>query len=416
MITILKKFIVKALLAVFVFLHPASSLSGITVSISPISDELKTQTGAEKSLTKSTEIAKIHSIAKVRRTSQYFDGYLQIVSITATTTPLGTGMVQVLARAWDSNNQQIGFGPDGSVDVEMFQIVNPPVLVPDPNGKVVRSWTDEVSGEQETRTYREDLTEALLQSLDHTIKVKKQKFSDKNIVFGRIGHTTTTVYPDADTETTSVDGEIRNLEDPINSSWATIHDASAGSSANSNGGTIRVNLSIGSVQALPFEDLWRIITLFDSSPTPDTEIISAVTYSLYLSSKAKSISASYDLRVVTSTPASNTDVVTGDFDQLGTVAQATDKTYAGLTASAYNDWAFNATGIGNVSKTGVSPFGARLATDADNTEPTWESGNPNQQLNFASADTAGTTSDPKLVIESSTPVTYKSGLKVIIIQ
>ena len=49
------------------------------------------------------------------------------------------GGVEVFARAW-REGQQLGFGTDGSVEIERFRIFNPPVLVPDPNGEIVREW------------------------------------------------------------------------------------------------------------------------------------------------------------------------------------------------------------------------------------------------------------------------------------
>src|SRR3990167_1069334 len=40
-----------------------------------------------------------------------------------------------------------GFGADGSVEIERFRIYNPPILVDDPNGTIIREWTDEITKE-----------------------------------------------------------------------------------------------------------------------------------------------------------------------------------------------------------------------------------------------------------------------------
>jgi hypothetical protein len=76
-------------------------------------------------------------------------------------------------------------------------------------------------------------------------------------------------------------------------------------------------------------------------------------------------------------------------------------TYANWSTSAYNDFTFNATGIGNVSKTGFSKFGVRNPNyDVANTPPTWSSGVTSHMQCYFS-DEAGTTSDPKLVVTYS---------------
>ena len=51
------------------------------------------------------------------------------------------GGIEVFARAW-KGAQQVGFGNDGTVEIERFRIFNPPVLVPDQNGAIVRESKD----------------------------------------------------------------------------------------------------------------------------------------------------------------------------------------------------------------------------------------------------------------------------------
>src|SRR3989344_2016473 len=41
------------------------------------------------------------------------------------------GGIEILARAW-KDGKQLGFGKDGSVEIERFKIFNPPILVDDP--------------------------------------------------------------------------------------------------------------------------------------------------------------------------------------------------------------------------------------------------------------------------------------------
>src|SRR5262249_50264514 len=133
----------------------------------------------------------------------------QIVSVS----PIDGG-VEVHARAWDKNGQ-IGFGPDGTVDIERFLIYNPPILVPDPTGTVQRVHTNPLTGVETIGRYREDAREALMQTLEDIIRVKQQKFGSEQIIVGKVGSTTSTFYPDKNQESSSVDGEVfDNLGNP----------------------------------------------------------------------------------------------------------------------------------------------------------------------------------------------------------
>jgi len=67
------------------------------------------------------------------------------------------------------------------------------------------------------------------------------------------------------------------------------------------------------------------------------------------------------------------------------------------TAGTYNDFTLNANGISNISKTGITYFGARDSLDTANTTPTG-----NNNWNFNSSNGAGTTTDPKLVVTYTT--------------
>ena len=120
--------------------------------------------------------------------------------------------------------------------------------------------------------------------------------------------------------------------------------------------------------------LRRVITLFDtSSLTADATITAGVnTWGLYVVSVADNFVQT--IRMVTTTPASNTALVNADYAQAASsdVTQTTaEKTLASMTTSAYNDLTLNSTGDGNISKTGITKFGARYLSDINNTQPTW---------------------------------------------
>ena len=53
------------------------------------------------------------------------DYHIEVQSITQI--PEG---VRIFARAWQGS-EPVGFGTDGSVEIERFNFINPPVMVPD---------------------------------------------------------------------------------------------------------------------------------------------------------------------------------------------------------------------------------------------------------------------------------------------
>lgn len=178
------------------------------------------------------------------------------------------GGVEIFARAW-KNDKQLGFGKDGSVEIERFRIFNPPILVDDPNGNIIREWKDSVTGELKQRKLREDPAEAIRQVIADNAKLVGKE--DTNIIKGKIGNTTSTFYPDANPETTSVDGFVSTGNiDP--STWTTMRNHSGGSFSDSG-----VDDIIAFIRTSTSTNLWRqeyrAITGFDTSSIPDTDTI-----------------------------------------------------------------------------------------------------------------------------------------------
>ena len=184
-----------------------------------------------------------------------------------------------------------------------------------------------------------------------------------------LGFDTLTVYPDEDPESTSVDGYVYHQE--IAASWATIV-AGAGTTAND---TISVGDYVIQYTNWDGQGSWQFIKrgifLFDTSALTSGATISAAVMSLYGTGKTDESSTTPDINIYTSNPASNTAVVAGDYNSLGSVAQCDSViTYANWGTSGYNNFTLNSTGRGNVSKTSISKFGARNANyDVANSEP-----------------------------------------------
>ena len=101
-------------------------------------------------------------------------------------------------------------------------------------------------------------------------------------------------------------------------------------------------------------------------------------------------------------PASNTAIVAGDHDvtKWTMIRQTTGVSQASWSTTNYNDFPLIAAGLANISKTGISKFGTVSNYDLDNTAPTCIA-NQNDTLDYKTADTALTTSDPKLTVTFS---------------
>jgi len=204
---------------------------------------------------------------------------------------------------------------------------------------------------------------------------------------------TLTFNPNADPETTSVDGDIFR---GTTESWAAKREATDGTTVNPSATTNWVGYLAGGASP-NWANMIRSIFLFDTSSLPDNAEVNVSGTKIRLFVGTNDTTFDYGgVRIVTSTPASNTDVVIGDFDQIGTVAQATDIVMASLTVSAYNDFNFNATGVANISLTGVSKFGTRGVKDADNAEPAYPGDGIDAGCNVNSADNAA--NKPELTV------------------
>lgn len=215
------------------------------------------------------------------------------------------------------------------------------------------------------------------------------------------GFATLTVYPDANPESVTVDGNVGRQA--VNETWGTIR-IGAGNVRDDTSTDSYLLRIVASATTNQFAELWRAIFLFDTSALTAPASISAAVMSLRGTLKADALSTTPDVDIYTSTPGSNTGLANSDYAQIGTTSQTgSAKTYASFSDAAYNDFTFDATGRGNVSKTGVSKFGARNANrDVANSAPSWVSGQTSQLWCYY-ADRTGTTEDPKLVVTYTIP-------------
>lgn len=215
-----------------------------------------------------------------------------------------------------------------------------------------------------------------------------------------------TFYPDADPETSSVDGRVAQAN--VSLTWAEIVAAAGTHSYDSVAQANSICIRADSVTN-KWNQNTRGIFLFDTSGLPDNANISAATLSIYGSNKTDALTITPDVNVYSSNPASNTALVPGDYACLGSTAFSSATTYANWSTTGYNDFALNSSGIAQISKTGVSKFGLRNANyDASGTAPAWsDSGLPMSTLqNYYTEQ--GTNYKPKLVVTYTAGVTEKT--------
>ena len=346
---------------------------------------IESKTVAEKSAIKSREIAKKEMRGEYQNSK--YGVRVEIIGKVNEININGQTGVEVFARAW-RGTKQLGFGKDGSVEIERFRIFNPPILVTDDNGDVVRDYTDRIEHRLIRSRFREDPIEAIRQDIAHTVSVVGKE--NTKIVVGKVGNTTSTFYP------------VAGANSPVD---VYCERASATSYADTRNGTgttcsatdTNLYFTQNEVDAGTYI-INRDIILFNTS-TINTDTIDSATLSFYrptagIENDSGGISAS----IVSSAPASNNAIVTADYEiaNWGTTKFATDKTQSDFTLDAYSDFTLNSDGLNNINKTGISKFGQRPAQDLANTTPTVRS-----YMAVSSADVADTPQDPKLVVVHS---------------
>ena len=347
---------------------------GESIATTTIASLLENKTSDEKFNIKATEIAKLDFKGKFKEKIYGVD--IEILSLVK----IDDG-VQIMARAW-KNDKQLGFGADGSVDIERFRIFNPPIMVDNINGTVIREYL--VEGINKQRKLKEDPFEAILQSLAHTIKLVGKENS--KIELGKVGNTTDTFYPAAGANS-PVDGRV-NYD---TGAWATIHNAASSAGADATNETQFFGLA--RKEGINYA-IYRSIFCFNTAAIGTDEISSAV-LSIFENTNDAAIE-NHDATtadIVASAPATTDNIVVGDYSTLGTTVLGTIA-LASIATNQYNNFTLNANGITNINKAGVSKFGGRIGRDTIDSTPT----DANHMYIFF-ADKAGTTNDPKLVVE-----------------
>ncbi len=220
--------------------------------------------------------------------------------------------------------------------------------------------------------------------------------------------TTYTFYPNADPETTSVDGFTEHI-DIGGLSWANIIAGGGTHSFDSTTGEGIPMFSISSVGGVDdWGELGRVAYLFNTSSIPDDYIISSATLSIYVTAKSDPENWQPDLNVYTVNPASNTQLVPADHSTFGSTPLSTALSYGGLTILSWNSFGLNATGVAGVSKTGITKLGLRNANyDVAGVSPVWVA-NKSASISARLSDFGGGFA-PQLVVVATPPPSAAGG-------
>ena len=228
--------------------------------------------------------------------------------------------------------------------------------------------------------------------------------------------TVTSFYPDAHTESTSVDGYVKRYNGEDVSAWDTFHDNTAGnlfdddqglSEGGEDIGTIRTNVGASNNIGIA-----RNFFLFDTSGLDSSNKITSATLSIYVQGNGEDSSAGgsasisgtavADWTVVQTNPSDNVSLELDDWNNCGDVddpTEGTDTAFepgADWTNSQYNDIVLNAYGLGWIETDGITKLGIRSQDDC--TDDVIASQKHANGKRYYGSEQSGTSNDPKLSV------------------
>lgn len=210
-------------------------------------------------------------------------------------------------------------------------------------------------------------------------------------------------FPDAHPETDSVDGGAAAVYTPgqpvVGATWDTAHD-SPGTEA-----TVSDSNSIGDTMIRAYSvtdkyDIWRRqIVVFNNPGLSAGDTITAVTVQWANVSVDNDFGGSVTLD--TAAPASNTEIVAGDYNSFGGVKQTDTDLVLGSMSTGLNNLntiTLNATGRGNTPKGAVSKWMWRIVSDFDDSPVTWASGEQDQSRMYTADEAESGDQRPRINI------------------
>jgi len=312
-------------------------------------------------------------------------------SIEITDTKIIPNGIEVFARVFQDGNQ-IGFGSDGTVDIERFQFINPNVLIKDDGGSLLIPTYDD-KGKVQLKSASVDPKEYILRRLEHVFSIKKEFYpQSEKIVSGKIGNTTTIVDYEYNT---GANGSTQVVADAkatyILAQGAATGDAVYTIGTNGTHNFLHNSLSGGSYYVRKGD------LVFDTSAIPDTDEISSAILTIFSATTGGSNTDGDTLVLLDNTNNANIQnpMATEDFNDF------TSTSIGSLAMTSLNNIGANVsitlTDYDVISKTAYSRIGLRFQKEISNTTPT------GSNILRISTGTAG--DDPFLTIEHAAPAT-----------
>lgn len=215
---------------------------------------------------------------------------------------------------------------------------------------------------------------------------------------------TSTFRPDPNPETSSVDGSISASNTDSSQSCFFFN----GDVVSDAGTTLVVNIvSVANDNFPPgpgLEDdvtctVNRTFLTFNTASLPDNATITAADVDLHIISVSSPQGLSVGL--TTANPASNTSLVTGDFDEIGTSVISNSIAITSLSTGNYNTFSITSGNFSVINLTGTTELA--WSTTADITGFIFVPDTSSNQVTARAAETSGTSQDPVL------EVTYTAG-------
>jgi len=308
--------------------------------------------------------------------------------------------VEVFARVWEGE-EQYGFGKDGSVDIEKFTIINPPILVPD--GTTSKLTIKDFDGSDkivDAPNLKEDPKQYIINIIIENAKIVGKLRT--NIIEGKIGRSTLIVYPVAGANS-PCDGHT--YKSGANEIWDDIRVAN-GTGANVVVDWMYMGGFATSATTDQYVEFYKGFMNFNTSDLTDGVSISVAILTIAHWNKHNQGSLSPSFAIYKATPATTNTLAFADQQSLDlTTELSTPLAYADAPSvwkEVYNI-TLNTAGKNYINKTGITSFGfAEVTYDANNVEPTWTASDYTS-LSTASIDYAGT--HPYLTITYNTSAT-----------
>ncbi len=215
---------------------------------------------------------------------------------------------------------------------------------------------------------------------------------------------TQTFNPDADTETTSVDGSLMASWADGVESWASLRVGSGGNdTAQDSTGSANIARVKADNDGANWRDLMRAIFKFDTSSLSDKATVDSGTFSIYFTSAD---GGDFGDALTLTQGYSASDTALNFSNDWGTNAGYTTKfadtniNITSLTTSAYNDWALNSGGLGEIDLTGIAGYSLKYEADRVNSTLTWSSLAVDQSAGYYAENGSN---EPKLVVNYTLP-------------